>query len=130
MTHVGGALIGDTNLRTLLTTVGTVRATADKTRIFGQSLPLTITRSTANTGLWNAIGTGKLLTSQTIGTSTVSVTAYRYSALRLDLQVNVDAGSTLSGVLSVSYSLIDDTEVAGAVQVYPSPLAFTASDLN
>lgn len=134
VTHAGGAGAGDTQLQALLAQFGTWRLTADKTRIFGQSLPLTASSATANVGLWNANVAGTILASQTLGGATMSVTAYRFFPVggKLDLLVSLNAGGALAGTTTVVFKRINDVEVygSGPTNVYSSPLAFAPGDVT
>jgi hypothetical protein len=129
--HTGGATSGDTNFRALLLTAGRQRLTGDKIRIFGQSLPLTITQSISTSGLWNANSAGKILSSITLGPSTISVLAYRVSNVQFDILVSFVAGSTLAGNTSLTLKIIADNEtfLPGPTPVYAMPLAFNNSDV-
>jgi hypothetical protein len=131
LTHVGGATIGDSNLRALLTAAGTWRLTADRTRIYGQALPLTISQPIVNVGLWNGTSAGVLLKTITIGTSTLSLTVYRTSATTFDVLVSVSAGSALGGTTSLTVKTIVDGETYGpsSLPVFAKPLPFLVSDV-
>lgn len=131
LTHVGGATAGDTNFRTLLSSAGNWRVTADRTRIFGQSLPLTITQPIVPNGLWNANTGGKQLNTITIGPATVAITVYRLSNTQFDVYVQFNAGSGLAGTTSLTVKMIHDGEtyLPGPTAVYPTPLAFVVGDV-
>lgn len=141
VTHVGGVSAGDNDFRSLLTLVGTMRVTADKTRIFGQSLPLTISRATSNVGLWNASyeadePTGQILTTQyLIEPSTgpsITVKAFKVSNEQIDLQISFAILSALTGTTNVTLKTIKDTEtyLPGPVPVYGAgPSAFVNADV-
>jgi hypothetical protein len=128
LSHVGGALIGDTNLRSLITAVGSLRITADKTRIYGSTLPLSVSRQNSNVGFWNAIQTGTIGTVQTVGVVTMTVKVFKVSEVQVDAEITLDASTPLSGTTTLTYSVIDDNENVSSVRVYPSPLTFTGSD--
>lgn len=134
VTHVGGATAGDTQFRALLAQFGTWRLTADKTRFFGQSLPLTASAATVNTGLWNANVAGFTIASQTVGAASMTVTAYRFFPIggKFDLLVSFNAGAALAGTTTVAFKRISDIEtyLPGSTNVYPSPLAFGGGDIT
>jgi hypothetical protein len=130
LTHTGGAQTGDTNFRSLLSSAGTWRLSGDKTRIFGQSLPLTITQSTVNAGLWNGNGGGTLMNTVTISSNTLSFYVWRVSNTQLDVQI-LFASQAMSGTTSLTVNLISDNETyfPGPALVYPQPLTFNTSDV-
>ncbi len=134
-THPDGSTQADNEFRLLLASVGTVRLTADKSRVFGQSLPLTLTRPTANVGLWNAVPFATQLLSLTQSGSSVTQTfnVYRTSntELRIYVSYSTDSGTNFDGTTSISFSVISDNEtfLPGPVDVYPKPIAFTSGDI-
>ncbi len=134
VTHVGGAGAGDTQLRALLAQYGTWRLTADKTRFFGQSLPLTASAATVNSGLWNATTGGVTLASQTVGPASMTVTAYRPNPTgdQIDVLVAFNAGAALAGTTTVAFKSINDTEtyLPGPTNVYSSPQPFVSGDIT
>lgn len=132
VSHSGGNTPADSQLRTFLAEVGTWRLTADKTRFFGQSLPLTSSSSTANLGLWNATQQGKVVATRAISGSNMSATVYRAgnSGKEIDLAISFNAPSALTGNTTISMSLINDAETYGSgARVYPSPLPYVSSDV-
>jgi hypothetical protein len=131
LTHTGGASTGDTNFRTLLSSAGTWRLSADRTRIFGQSLPLTITQPTTMSGIWNGNSIGTLLGTVSIASNTLSFYAWRVSNTQFDVQI-LFASQAMAGTTSVTISTISDNETylnPGVTQVYPKPLAFVVGDV-
>jgi hypothetical protein len=130
ITHTGGAQAGDSNFRTLLSSAGTWRLTADRTRIFGQSLPLTITQPTSQLGIWNGNTTGMLIGSVTIASTVLSFYVWRISNRVFDIQMVV-AGSAMSGTTAMTVSTISDNETylnPGTTDVYPKPNAWANTD--
>jgi hypothetical protein len=130
LTHTGGASTGDTNFRTLLSSAGTWRLSADRTRIFGQSLPLTITQPTTTSGIWNGNSIGTLLGTVTIASNTLSFYAWRVSNTQFDIQI-LFSSQAMAGTTAVTISTISDNETynPGPTAVYPKPLAFIAGDV-
>ncbi len=129
LTHTGGANAGDTNTRALLTNAGNWRFTGDKTRIFGQSLPLTMTQAATPVGLLNANSAGVPTTTVTISGVSLSCLLSRPALNILAITVTLNAGSALAGSTAVTFKVISDGELNGAVQVYPKPLVYAAGDI-
>lgn len=134
VTHTGGSLAGDTNLATLLTQSGTWRISADKTRVFGQSQPLTITRTIKPLGLLNSgssAGVAQVLDLVTNNGATLSVSLLRISNLKLRMTISINAGSATAGTTSVQIKIIRDGEtyLPGPTKVFPKPLPFVPADL-
>lgn len=134
VTHVGGSTSGDTQFRALLAQYGTWRLTADKTRFFGQSLPLIASSATVNSGLWNATTAGLTLASQAVGAASMTVTIYRPNPLggQVDVLVSFNAGGTLIGTTVVAFKRINDTEtyLPGPINVFSFPLPFVSGDIT
>jgi hypothetical protein len=131
LTHVGGAGPGDGPFSTLLQQAGTWRLSADRTRIFGQSSPLTISQPTTTSGIWNGNSVGTLLSSVTIASNTLSFYAWRVSNTQFDIQI-LFTSQAMAGTTSVSFSTISDNETylnPGATLVYPKPLPFVVGDV-
>jgi hypothetical protein len=130
LTHVGGASTGDVNFRTLLSSAGTWRLSGDKTRIFGQSTPLTITQPTVSVGLWNGNGGGTLMNTVSISSNTLSFYVWRVSNTQLDVQI-LFSSQAMAGTTSLTVGLITDNEtyLPGPSLVYPQPLSFAVSDV-
>lgn len=132
MTHSGGSLAGDANFRAGLSAVGTWRLTADKTRIFGQALPLTISKSVINAGIWNGSVSGVQVGTITFGGASISAIVYRVSNTEFDVMMSFVVGSTLSGTTSLVVKTIGDYEkyTLNGIEkdVYPKPLAYTSTD--
>ena len=132
MSHVGGALAGDSNLRAAMSSnVSMARFTADKTLIFIGSAPYTPGSGATNIGLQNANNTGKVLFTKTVGQTTITATVFRPSSSeRLELQVDVNAGGQLSGTTEFKISVIRDTSIYnGSLPVYTGPNSYDPSDL-
>lgn len=130
LSHVGGTGIGDTNLRSMLTDIGTWRITADKTRVFGQA-SMTITRPIVNIGIWNGNAPGKTLASQASSGGTMQVVVYRVSNVEFDVLVQFSVGSVLTGTTALTIKSISDTEtyMPGSLQVFSKPQAFVPTDI-
>lgn len=130
LAHVGGGSAGDTNFRNLLSQAGIWRITADKTRIMGQSIPLTITQPTANVGIWNGNSTGNILNTISISSNTLSIRVFRVSNTRFDLEILLNS-TPMAGVTSTTFSLIADNETfpPSSALVYSRPLSFITSDV-
>ena len=131
ITHTGGSLAGDTNLTNLLSQVGVQRITADKTRIFGQSLPLTMSRATINKGIWNANPAGITLSSVIVGSAQLTVAISRVGNFDFAIQITINAGAALNGTTTIALNQIRDTEtyLPGPQNVYPSLQPFQPSDI-
>ena len=112
------------NFQTLLSQAGTWRITSDKTRIFGQSLPLTITQPTVNVGIWNGNSASVQLNSVSISGATLAVSIRRVSNIQFDLEFVANNGGALSGNTSVTIKTIAGNETYGSGDVYPKPLTF------
>lgn len=130
LSHTGGALTGDTNFRNLLSQAGVWRITADKTRIFGQSLPLTITQPTANVGIWNGNGTGTQLNLISISGNDLRMRIHRVSNTQFDLEI-LFASQAMNGTTATTVSLMYDNEtfLPGPTAVYARPQPFVTSDV-
>lgn len=130
LSHSGGASAGDTNFRSLLSSAGTWRLTADRTRIMNQAIPLSITQPTVQVGIWNGHSTGKLLNTVTIAGNTLSFYVWRVSNTQFDVQI-LFTSQVMSGATFVTVSTITDNEtyLPGPTNVYPAPLAYTGADL-
>jgi hypothetical protein len=116
----GGA--GFTNFSNLLATCSTMRFTADKTRVFSNGSPLTLSTNIINVGLWNAPSNTDApitLTTQTFDPAAfITVKAYRYGnnvggnegyPTSFDIEVIFSAGAALSGATTFTFSIIQDT---------------------
>lgn len=130
VTHTGGAAASDTNTRTLLTSAGVWRFTADKTRVFGQSIPLTMTQAAVPVGFLNATLTGVNTTTVTIAGSNLSFILTRPALNQLGFTLTIGAAAALTGTTAVTIKVISDGELNGAVQVYPKPLTYASGDIT
>jgi hypothetical protein len=131
LSHTGGALAGDTNFRNLLSQAGVWRITADKTRIFGQSLPLTITQPTANVGIWNGNSTGTQLNLISISSNDLRMRIFRISNVQFDLEI-LFASQAMAGSTAVTVNLMYDNEtyMPGPTSVYARPQPFVIGDVT
>jgi len=133
LTHVGGANAADNNLRSALTTYGTWRIVADRTRVMGQSVPYTMTAPISNVGIWNSFNaaTPILLSAQTFGSVTIAMNAYRISSEAIEIGVVFSTGGALAGTTNVFFDQIIDTETfgSGSTLVYPRLLTYQGTDL-
>lgn len=109
VTHVGGANTADTDFRALLQQAGVQRITADRTYIFGEPLPLVLT-NVEPVGIWNSHAGAEVLSAETLGPCTLTVSIQRMSDSSFDLEVLVAAGSALAGNTTFTFKLIEDTE--------------------
>jgi hypothetical protein len=131
ITHAGGANTVDGNFRTMLSTMGNLRITADKIRVLGQSTPIAVTQPMIPAGIWNANVPGKTLATLTSLGISMTITAFRVSNSQFDLQIGFNGGSAFAGTTAIAISEIIDTETYGAsLAVYPAPLPFQASDVT
>lgn len=121
----------DVNLRNALNEIGVLRVTADKVRVLGQSLPLTMTKPVSNLGIWNGvvvdgaiITADTLLRTETSNSATMTVSTSRTDVTGLGsstfiIKIVLNAGSPFLNTTSVTVSEIYDTTVVAAVSVYP-----------
>lgn len=132
---VGSSLAGDLGFQALLNARGYIRLTADKTRIFGLSLPRTMSVAPIPLGLWNVTGVPFVLTTQTLGLVSYTISATRggvgSTEDSFDIVVSFNTGSPLSGTTSLQFSVIYDNETynPGSIDAYSRPLTFTGTDL-
>jgi len=131
LSHTGGALTGDTNFRNLLSQAGVWRLTADKTRIFGQSLPYTITQPTIPVGIWNGNSTGTQIGPITISNNDLRMKIYRVTNTQFDLEI-LFASQAMAGSTAVTISTIYDNEtyMPGPTAVYARPQPFVIGDVT
>ncbi len=132
--HTGGATVADNDFRLLLANAGVLRLTADKTRVFGQSLPLTLTRQTINSGLWNGTSFGIQVLSDTMPGSSITRTVSVVRASNTEFQIFVaysSSSAVLNGSTAITFSVISDNEtyLPGPTPVYPLPIAFTGAHI-
>ena len=118
--HAGSAA-GDVAFQTLLSDCSTLRFTADRTRVFGASMPLTLTQLPIGVGLWNATSAsdgGTVLFNKAAGsfitikairvfdpTTYVDGTAAPYFALSIAFNI----GQPLTGDTTFTFSIIQDS---------------------
>lgn len=130
--HAAGVTAADTNLRALIAQSSTFRLTANQTRIFGPSLPLTMSKQTSNIGIWNANAAGMTTTTQTLGGVSLTITVARDNNESFIVSVAVNGGGALGGTTSVSYKVIGFTDQWNIPleNVFGAPLAYLASDVD
>ena len=130
------ATSADVNLQTLFAQRGCARITADKTRVYNTGLPSssalgsrTLVASPASVGFWNSNAAGIVMTTQTVGSSTYTVTAFRGAGDdSFEVDVTFNAGAPIpAGGVSVQFNVIYDNELGGTV--YSRPLTYIAGDL-
>lgn len=129
LTHQGGGTPGDNLFRLMIDSIGVYRITADKTRVFGEPLPLTMSRPTVSRGMWNAETAGTVLTQQAYGTANITVSMIRSSNTTLTLDVSFNVGGALSGTTAVSVGMIYDGATSDTVPVFSKPEPFSPSDV-
>ena len=131
ISHVGGSLPADNNLRAVFTNdISMARFTATSTLIFIGSSPYTPGGVGNAVGLQNITDTGKVMFTKTLGGATVTAIMFRPTPTRLELQIDVNAGGQLSGTTGFKVSTVRDTTTYGSsLAVYPGPNAYDASDI-
>lgn len=131
LTHApgGSGTTGDTNLKTLLDSRGVVRITADKTRVFSNTLPLTLSAVPGTLGFKDVAVSGTL-TTQTVAGATATLTSQNGGTYLL-VRFVLSSTGPMNGTLTARYDVIKDTEtyLAPAVTaVYSAPLAYASGD--
>lgn len=129
LSHQGGGAPGDNLFRLMIDSIGVYRITADKTRVFGEPMPLTLSRPIVARGLWNAETAGTVLTQQAYGTANITVSMIRTSNTVLTLEVSFNVGAALSGTTAISVGLIYDSETSAGTPVFSKPQPFLPSDV-
>lgn len=127
----GGSTTGDTDMKALLDQRGVIRATADRTRIFANALPLSMSIAPVAPGFANALASGTTLASFSVSGASYAITASRETATSLTLIATVTSTGPMQGSLSVKFDVIKDTETYLApalTQVYAAPAVYSAGD--
>lgn len=125
----------DQDLSTLLTAQGNFRVTADKTRTMNSTFtsggaPIALK------GFKDATSSGTILTTNTntAGTSSIKLTTFRVSDIRLDLDIAITAANNLLGTTIFKLQVIQDTETFKLLgvdtRVFPGPLAYATGDAS
>lgn len=124
-THTG-ANPADVNLISALNEIGVLRITADRTRVFGASLPLTASRPVAIGGIWN-LNDGSVIGTQQFPASgspivTMSIAGVRVSPSSFTLTIVLTTLTNLAGSTNVSVEQIYDNETytMGMIPVFPT----------
>jgi len=138
-THVpgGSGTAADTTLKTLFDSRGVIRITADKTRFFSNTAPLTQSVPLTPAGISGTTSTSNIIASQTLGSETLEIgTAIatptgNYIEVRFHF-FGTGPSTNLNGTTTVAYDVIRDTStyVSGAntLNAFPAPLAYSAAD--
>lgn len=123
---------GDTDFRTLLDSRGIVRITADKTRVFSNSVPRALAVNPTNTGLKSANANYAVLTTQTVGNTSYTVSIAKLSDTSLGIRFDFASTGAMNGTLAVNFDVIRDNATysnAGVTAaVYGRPNDYVAAD--
>lgn len=129
MLHLPGSsgTSADTNVKTLLDTRGILRFTADKLRIFSNTLPLTLNITPINTGL----KTAGVITTQTLAGVSYTITITSISSSQFSIGISIASAGSMNGTLSFKFEVIRDTlsYLAPAVTpVFSAPISYVSGD--
>lgn len=133
MTHVPGGTgtAADTDLKTLLDSRGVLRLTADKTRIFSNVLPLTLSAAPISAGIKGAPAGGQVLTTQTVGGASYTINVGLATATTINVFVQFTSSGAMNGTLIIKYDDIKSNETYTAptvTPVYGAPAAYATGD--
>ena len=135
MAHSSSSGAGNSAMSNLISQAGVWRVTGDKVRIFGSSLPLTVTQPTGSMGIYNgAVGyaSGNAIQNFTLNNVNIVLTVFRPTPEQFDLAIGItnNAGG-MSGTSSLTFTVIRDAEtyLPGPNPVYAKPLTFQVSDI-
>lgn len=125
----------DTAFKSFIDTNNTLRITADKVRVFGNSLPLTLTSAPITMGFLNAAVSPSFATIATItsGSSSLIVSLSRGSTgvaggASLVVRLSMAAPSPIGGTTTLKQSILRDTKTFGSDEAFfPKPVAFVVS---
>jgi hypothetical protein len=121
-----------TSVKTLFDTKGVIRITADKTRVFGSSLPLTLAVAPIDRGVKNVGSEPSVLTSQATDNVNYSIFASQPSAGNtINLVINLTSNIAFSGNLAIRFDVIVDTTTYNApliTPLYASPNSYNNAD--
>jgi hypothetical protein len=117
----------DTLFQSFINTNSTIRITADKVRVFGNSLPLQLTQTPINAGMLNATPAFVNIATITSGASSIVIAVAR-NPNSMGIRISL-TGPGISGQTALKWRIINDTKTYGNdVRFFPRVNEYVTGD--